>query len=601
MKTWNTKNYHTQLCVVGGGLAGLICAIAAARRGTKVVLVHDRPVLGGNASSEIRMQVRGAHGKENRETGILSELELEAIYRNPTLNPNIWDGIFYEKVKEEENITLLLNTSCIDTTMDGSSIKSIRCWQLTTYSWHVIHADFFADCSGDSVLSVPSGAIHRIGREASNEFDESMGVPIADTKTMGMSLLIQARETDHAVSFIPPKWAYIYEDESFASIAYDEFHSSHRDHELGTDGCNFWWIELGGHLNVLEDTEDIRDELIKTAYGVWDHIKNYGNHSAENWELEWIGFLPGKRESRRYVGPYILTQNDIQSNKEFFDVVGFGGWPLDDHNPKGFLNRGDANEKSQFLPSPSPYGIPFRSLYSINVHNLFFAGRNISATHAALSSTRVMATCSVLGQAIGTAASICVSNKLLPSELDLGKITELQEKLIEDYCFLPGFKRVTPQTTLEAKINLDDTNKKVLFNGIERLWKDGKEHCIYLKPGQTIEFEYDHPKEINKLRAVFGSDYSRESISPFSKLQKFAMRVHIGKDFEPVKMPKGLAKEFLVEIDKGDGKWIEVYQTDSNHLDLFTLPIGKKIQKIRIVFKTAWNDSRIKLFACELF
>jgi len=597
--TWKTHEHHVQLCVVGAGMAGLICAISAARHGTKVALVQDRPVLGGNASSEIRMAVRGAHGKENKETGILSELELEAIYRNPTLNPSIWDSVLFQKVKEEPNITLLLNTTCIDTTMQGDSIASIRCWQLTTYTWHIVHADLFADCSGDSVLSVPSGAEFRLGRESRTEFGESMGPVVADTKTMGMSCLIQAKETDHQVDFIPPDFAYVYDDESFATIAYDEHHSSHRDHALATDGCNFWWIELGGNQHVLDDAENIRDELLKTAFGVWDHIKNHGDHHAENWELEWVGFLPGKRESRRYVGAYILTQNDITSYQIFPDLVGYGGWPLDDHNPMGFLNRGEADEISQFLPTPSPYGIPFRSLYSKNICNLLFAGRNISATHAAMSSTRVQATCSVLGQAIGTAAALCCRDRIVPSELYAKGIAELQAALVEDYCFLPGFVRTIPEVARKAHLNLNETERAVLFDGKERLYLDGSEHLVHLAPGRHIEFSFDEAQQVEKLRIVFDPDYSRTSISPFVKIRLFAMRSQLGRDFQPVRMPANLAKEFSVEIDQGKG-WTQVYHTETNRRDLFVLPLHTAVRKVRVVFTSAWHAQTINVYACDL-
>jgi hypothetical protein len=600
METWKSHHHSVQLCVIGGGLAGLCCAIAAARHGTTVALVQDRPMLGGNCSSEIRMQVRGAHGKENKETGILSELELEAIYRNPTMNPNIWDSILYGKVKAEPNITLLLNTSCIDVKMDGNSIQAVRCWQLTTYSWHTIEAELFADCSGDSVLSVPSGAQWRIGREASSEFGESMGLDVADSKTMGMSILLQARQNTHPVPFTAPEWAYVYDDESFATIAYDEHHSSHRDHELATDGCNFWWIELGGHQQVLDDAEQIRDELLKTAYGVWDHLKNHGDHHAETWELEWIGFLPGKRESRRYVGPYILTQNDIQSNRAFDDMVGYGGWPLDDHNPMGFLNRGDVNEKSQFLPTPSPYAIPFRVLHSVNVANLFFAGRNISATHAALSSTRVMGTCAILGQAIGTAAAICCRDNLVPAALGAKHIAELQRTLVEDYCFLPGFKRPTPALTKLARHNLTAAQAAVLFDGFERISADGTPHSIALAPGQAIEFSFDKKATVRQLRIVFDPDYSRQSITPFVRIQKFAMRSHIGQDFQLLRMPAAMARRFTVEVDNGNGQYRPIHRSEANHRDLFTLPVNEEITRMRIVFESAWSADSISIFACDL-
>ena len=146
------ETHRVDFCVVGGGMAGLCAAVAAARRGAKVALMQDRPVLGGNASSEIRMHVCGAHGKNNRETGILEEIQLGNFYRNPTLNYSIWDSVLYEKVRFEPNITLLLNCSCTSAQMDGPNITSVRGWQLTTETWHTVEAKLFADCSGDSIL-----------------------------------------------------------------------------------------------------------------------------------------------------------------------------------------------------------------------------------------------------------------------------------------------------------------------------------------------------------------------------------------------------------------------------------------------------------------
>lgn len=259
-----------------------------------------------------------------------------------------------------------------------------------------------------------SGAEFRIGREARDEFDEDIAPEIADRKTTGMSCLLQGRETTSPHTFIPPEWAYTYPDDG----CFPE-----RDHQL-TGNQNFWWIELGGEQDSIHDTEALRDELLKVTFGVWDHIKNQGNHNAENWALEWIGFLPGKRESRRYIGDHILMQNDIRAEGRFEDIVAYGGWTMDDHFPAGFKHPGYPNI---FHPAPSPYGIPYRSLYSKNIDNLLFAGRNISATHAALSSTRVMATCSVIGQAVGTAASIAVKNNLSPRGVYREKLGELKQ------------------------------------------------------------------------------------------------------------------------------------------------------------------------------
>ena len=166
--------HKTQLCVIGGGMAGLCCAISAARHGISVVLIHDRPVLGGNASSEIRMWVRGSHGVDNRETGIVEELILENFYQNPSHKYPIWDSVLYEKAMAEDNLTVLLNTSCLDCIMDGDRIVSVKAWQSNAETFHTVLADYFADCSGDSILSTLSGAEFMYGREAKRDFNETI-------------------------------------------------------------------------------------------------------------------------------------------------------------------------------------------------------------------------------------------------------------------------------------------------------------------------------------------------------------------------------------------------------------------------------------------
>lgn len=227
---------HTvDFCVVGGGLAGMCAAIAAARRGVEVLLMQDRPVLGGNASSEVRMHVCGAHGENNRETGLIEEIALENRYRNPLRNYSLWDSILYEKVRFEPNLTLLLNCSCLDAALEGQRLKAIKGWQLTAETWHTVEAALFADCSGDSILASLTGAEVRVGREARAEFGEDIEPETPDYKTMGMSCLIQARETDRPQPFIPPAWAHVYETD--ADLPY-------RGHDLLS--TNFWWIELGG-------------------------------------------------------------------------------------------------------------------------------------------------------------------------------------------------------------------------------------------------------------------------------------------------------------------------------------------------------------------
>ncbi len=623
---------HTaELCIVGGGLSGVAAALCAARRGVKVILMQDRPMLGGNASSEIRMWVRGAKGLHNRETGIISELEEENIYRNPTLCYSVWDSVMWGKVKDEPNIELLLNCSCVDaeteTDAEGKiQIKSVTGWQLTTYTWHTVKAEFFSDCSGDSVLATLTGAAWRVGREGHDEYGESIGPETADRKTMGMSCLLQARETDHPVRFTPPEWAYVYpEDGDFVGTGKKKFSlpdeesqpeekstekpsasgvstaaeikkisQCTRTHDLGTSDTNFWWIELGGENDSIHDAEWLRDELLRVAFGVWDHIKNYGDHHAENWELDWVGFLPGKRESRRYVGAYTLTQHDLENGGKFDDTVAFGGWPMDDHNPAGFKAE-PTDAASTLYPTPSPYGIPYRVLYSSNVKNLFFAGRNISATHAAISSTRVMATCSLMGMAVGEAAALCVEHGVFPNDVSAHYIRELQSRLQDDGAYLPGFVREIPTITRNASVNLPADELKLLLNGIERPDADMHRNYAVLPVGSTLEFDFGSAQALGTLRLVFDPDFSRESISPNAKMRVFCQHGNRGLDFAQVKVAETLVKNFSVECD---GK--TVYSTDTCHRSLVRIPLNITAKNVKIRFHATWGADEVHLFAADI-
>jgi hypothetical protein len=567
--------HQADLCVVGGGLAGMCAAIAAARGGAKVVLMHDRPALGGNASSEIRMWICGAHGENNRETGIIEEIELENLYRNPAPTYGIWDSVLYEKVRFQENLTLLLNCSCCDLQLDGDRIKLIRGWQLTTQTWHTVEAKLFADCSGDSILAPLSGAEFRLGREAAGEFDEDIQPPVADNKTMGMSCLIQARETDKPHSYIPPAWAYDYPRE-------DDLPYRLHDHR----SSNFWWIELGGQQDSIHDTEEIRDELLKIAYGVWDHIKNHGDHGAENWVLDWVGFLPGKRESRRYVGDHLLTQNDVRSGGQFEDLVAYGGWPMDDHHPGGFNYSG---EPTIFHPAPSPFGIPYRCLYSRNIANLFFAGRNISVTHAALSSTRVMATCATLGQAVGTAAAVAIRYGLQPRGVYEDKIEELKQTLMDDDCYLPWNRRSISKLTHEATLTASEGQPEPLRNGLDRPIGD-EDNGWTGRIGSWVQYSYAAPRKIRELRFVFDSDLNRKVLN---------MPCNFPLDAEPHRVPDSLVRTFRIEAEN-EGQWQTVLRVENNYQRLVKLAVDLEVSSVRFVPEATWGAETVHVFSWDL-
>jgi len=557
-------NYNADLCVVGGGLAGLSCAIAAARHGSKVVLVQDRAVLGGNASEEIRMWVCGSHGKDNRETGIIEEIQLENFYQNTGLKYPVWDSVLYEKAKAEPNLTLLLNTSCFDASMDGNTIKSIKAWQSNAETFHIISAKYFADCSGDSILAPLSGAEFMCGREAKSEFNETIPPEVADKKTMGMSCLFQIRETDKEVKFIPPTWAYTYETE--ADLPF-------KNHNLDN---NFWWIELGGEWDCIHDTDKCRDELLKIAYGVWDHMKNHGEHGAKNWELEWIGFLPGKRESRRYTGKYIITQNDVEAGGNFPDVVAYAGWTMDDHFPQGFYYKDGLS--TIFHPAPTPWGLPLRSMISKNIENLVFAGRNISVTHAALSSSRVMATCSVLGQAIGTAVSFAVKENSKVEDID---IKNLQQALMDDDCFIPGSKREISSLSAVA-----DCSSDVVRNSIDR----GDENCWTGKEGDTIEYNFNVDTKIQEIRLVFDSDLNRDYHN---------MPCNYPLEEKRFKLPKTLITKFRIEGVSEDGSTQSI-SLDKNHQRFVKLPVNWNVKTVRFIPLETNGSAEFRVFGFEV-
>ncbi|UQZ34365.1 pyridine nucleotide-disulfide oxidoreductase [Paenibacillus sp. PK3_47] len=421
------EHVHSDITVVGGGLAGVCAAIAAARLGKKVALIQNRPVLGGNSSSEVRVWVCGAtaHGTNRyaRETGIMGELFVENQFRNPDGNPYLWDLVILEAVLAEPNITLYLNTDVHEVEAAGTEsarqIQSVTGWMMGSERRIIFESPLFLDCTGDGLVGFLAGAGFRIGREARHEYNEEWAPETADDITLGSTMLFYTKDAGHPVKFVPPTFA---KDITKTTIPMKRVIRS------GDSGCHYWWIEWGGELDIVHDNEAIRDELWAVIYGVWDYIKNSGKFDAGNMTLEWVGSQPGKREYRRFTGEYVLTQNDIISQKLFDDRIAFGGWSIDLHPPQGMY----ATESgSRHMHADGNYHIPFRSLYSANVSNLLFAGRNISATHVAFGTTRVMATCAILGEAAGTAAALCADKGISPAELSRDHTPALLQTLLK--------------------------------------------------------------------------------------------------------------------------------------------------------------------------
>jgi len=577
---------ETEFVVCGGGLAGVCAAVSAARHGAKVVLVQDRPMLGGNASSEMRMGIVGAHGKDNAEAGLLEEMQLENFYRNPLQRYTLWDDVIYSTVVREKNIMLLLNTSVQDVVMDGERIAAVKAWNGNAYTRYEIRGSLFADCTGDGILRL-SGAKFRRGRELPGEFGEDYLVNGGgDHRTMGNSILLQLRKADEDRPFVAPEWAYHFTDMDFdceKPAATDPKIVRYNYKRLYPENNNFWWIEFGGNLDTIGDANAIRHELKKIAYGVWEYMKNHPDGRCKGYDLDWIGSLPGKRESTRFIGPHILTQGDVLSGGHFEDVVAYGGWTLDDHDPDAFHKNGKVSTEYK---TPSPFGIPFDCLYSVNVPNLMFAGRDISATHMGLSATRVMATCAMLGQAVGTAAAIAVREKVTPAEVRKTHLAELQTTLEDDDQMLPYRWRKPTQLTRMAQT---DAANGPLRNGIDRRWQGADNGVWVATNAETIVYSWATPVKLSGARLVFDSD-----LKPYGKRMRKLEAMQ-----DRVTMPKALTKAFRLEVRVG-GEWKAVHDETENHRRLRQVAFDPvSVEALRLVVTETWGGGKAHVFAFD--
>jgi hypothetical protein len=546
-------------------------------------------MFGGNASSEVRMWVCGAHGENNRETGLVEEIMLESFHRNPYSNYSLWDSILFEKVRFQEGLDYLLNCSCLDAGMEGDQIASIRGWQLTTQTYHTVRAKIFIDCSGDSILAPLTGAEYRVGRESSREFGEDIAPDQADRRTMGMSCLIQAREHADKRTYTPPFWAEKFTKEKLP----------HRLPHPQDKNENYWYLELGGEHDSIADTEKLRDELQNVAYGIWDYVKNSGDYGpdVDRLDVDWIGILPGKRESRRYVGDVIMNQNDVRSEGRFDDLVAYGGWTMDDHHPGGLRSP---EKPTIFHPAPSPFGIPYRSLYSVNIANLMFAGRNISVTHSALSATRVMATCATIGQASGTAAALAVRHNTLPRGVYEHHLRTLQNQLMDDDCYLPFHQRPIPALTQSAELLAGGQNVENLRNGHDRPIGTSDNGWTG-RPGDPVTYQLNSPAVVKKARFVFDSDLNRLTL-PEDPRHNRPQRSNYFLDDKPMHVPATLIRDFRIDVSIEGGDW-QIFQTvtgNCQRLVTLDLTLAGTVTAVRFVPLATWGSPDCHVFSFDI-
>ena len=548
-----SKQYS--VVIVGGGLSGVCAALASARQGVKTAIIQGRSVFGGNNSSEVRMHVCGANchaeKKDLAETGILMELQLLNKQVNPNNSFPMWDMVMWGKLKNEQNLDCYLNTVMDDAIMDGNRITGIICRQSSTELVYEIYGDVFIDATGHGTLGYYAGAEFRYGSESKAEFHEPDAPETENRTTMGNTILFHATDMGEDTPFLRPDWAYRFGEEDLENRPHGNVTWSHGENgveEKYDVSSGYWWMELGGQSeNIIEETEKINDELFKSIFGVWDHIKNLPGHHAENYAMDWIGSVPGIRESRRLVGDYILNENDILENRIFDDGVAFGGWPIDVHPAEGFHHKG---LPTRYINFPGHYAIPYRCLYSKNIENLMMAGRDISVSKLAMASTRVMGTCAICGQAAGTAAALSVKHGVTPAQLGKNHITELRQTLLKEDCYIPGAINEDPndlarEATITASGHTDNFVPSNIVSGVTRtvgekshLWQseDMAQKDAFLK----LAFEKE--KKISQVRVTFDPDLNIEIMISQTKRRLDGM----------IKgMPPTLVKDFRVSLLKG--------------------------------------------------
>jgi len=573
------KEEQYEVIVVGGGMAGISAAMEAARGGARTALVHARPVLGGNASSEIRVHISGAdHSLEKpdyAEGGILYELMLENKARNEDFSYSTWDLILFEAVKKQENLTVYLNTVMYDCETVEDRITAILCVQETTEMRMKLSAPLFVDSTGNGTLGYYAGAEYRQGSESKDETGEPHAPESPNNERMGNTIYFRARNMGHPVKFTPPAFAKHFTEEDLRYRMHCAVHKvdystcadpekNEKNGGVSSRGVDYghFWIELMGDTDdIITDYENIRDDLVASLYGVWDHIKNGGDHGAENYALEWVGMLPGTRESRRLVGDYLLNETDIYDNRIFEDAVCYGGWCVDLHTAHGLLDlhRHPSGECYFF---DGIYSIPYGCYYSKNIRNLFMAGRNISATKLGMCSTRIIGCCAIGGQAVGAAAALCTKYGCTPRELT-PHIGELQQIILKNDGFLPGIVNTDPDdlarcASFTASSHKPGCEPEKVIDGISRKIGDDMHGWVsdgIAEEGECLVMKWDEVQTLSELRFTFHSDF------------RYPIRVTMAPNRQKQQRP-GVPAELVKDYDvilRKDGEVVHTIEVRGNH------------------------------------
>ena len=574
----NTVMRKYDLVVIGAGIAGIVAAITAARHGIKTALINDRPVLGGNASEEANVVLEGAAHRGYHETGVVFELK---SYRHA--KSTSWTETFNKFTSQEENLDVFQNMLLINANTENDLITDITAIHTLDMREYKFSAPLFVDASGDGWLGYYAGALYRIGREAKFQHGESFAPAIADGNTMSgcttSSVTFNghtvcgflAEKTDAPVEFHAPEWAYKLPDGDSLGRTPSKIE------------CGDWWLELQNDYDDLFESEFVRDSMIRMSVGYFDWLKNSwtDRKRAENYRLKTLGTFNAKRESRRLIGDYILTENDYVAGKTHPDTVCYCGWNLDVHHKDGiFSGKSGAFTSNKAIPISE---IPFGAMYSKNIGNLMMAGRCISATHIGLGAIRVQLTTGTMGQAVGTAAYLCKKYNAKPRVIRNSHIDELQQLLLRDGMTIPGVKHHDESDlALEASVSatsfVANGAPENVING--KVWaNDGCDYAWISESSlpQSIELKFRTPKTVSKVCITFDIPFEQYKYGYMAQPEA-----------------KGLISDFSISV-LSDGEWYTVSTITDNIMRLVKADFEPTVaEAVKItVLKTAGSENAI--------
>ncbi|MBR6719787.1 MAG: FAD-dependent oxidoreductase [Clostridia bacterium] len=583
-----TKDYGSfDFAVVGAGPGGIPAAISAARHGLSVALISGRPTIGGNASDEgsIGLDGAGSHIKGYHETGIANEIK--RVYEEfPDFT---YQSALEYLVGKEKNITVFLNEICIDAESENGIIKNITLVNAETLERHTLSAPYFCDSTGDGWVGYFAGAKYRVGREAKHEYDENFAHEAPDLLTMsgcncapGVVRNFAAEDTGSPVEFVAPDWAIKFPKELYRKPQYK--HTTE------------WWLENSNDYDDLWDSEFTRDAMVRLGIGYFDWRKNLYEEKEifANYRLTELALHLSKRENRRIIGDYVLSQKDYTEQTEFPDAIGYHGWGIDIHHVKGIFSGAEGafdRDKGVGVP-PSP--IPYRCLYSINIRNLFTASRCSSFTHMALGSTRVESTLALCGQAVGAAAYLCKKYEVLPRDIYLSHIKELQQTLICDDQTILGVKgedeadkarcatvTATSFDKEEAAFPENVINGEIRSIEKNNAWISDKAKGL----PQSITLELPKDEEISEIHITADTDLTLPRHS-----------------YWPVEVPfLHTLKDADIEILK-DGEWKKIGEIRGNFIRKNKIVFAPEIAKaVRVTVLSASGEDVAKINEIRIY